>query len=217
MAGATTMFALSVRSIDLADAVAITYAYPFFLVLLAIIFLKEKVNLTGCIGVAGGFIGILLVMRPEFSNLNIGAFFSLSCAVILSIQMTLNRKLGTISHPLVTSAWGAVVATLLASLVMPFVWVPVDSTQLILIGIMALCGTFNQVLIVFAFSKAPASVLAPFTYIEIIAAVFSGYLLFDTLPTWISWIGILLISISGIIVARSQPDVRYPPQRQPKI
>ena len=214
---ATTTFILGARSVDLADAVAITYAYPFFLVLLAIIFLKEKVSLTGWLGVIGGFIGVVLVIRPGFDNLNSGAFFSLSCAIILSVQMTLNRKLGTVSHPLVTATWGALVATLLSSLVIPFVWVDVDSTQLIWIGVMVICGTFNQVLVVFAFSKAPASVLAPFTYTEIVVSVFVGYLFFDTWPIWVSWIGIALIIMSGIIVAKSQPNVRHPPQRQPKV
>ncbi len=217
MAVATTTFVLGAHSMELADAVAIVYAYPFFLVLLAIVFLKEKVSLTGWMGVMGGFAGVLLVMRPEFDTLNFGALFALSCAIVLSIQMTLNRKLGSISHPFVTSAWGAVVATFLSSLLMPFVWVPIDSTQLFWISIMIVCGTFNQILIVFAFSKAPASVLAPFTYTEIVVSIFVGYLMFGTWPIWISWIGITLIIMSGIIVAKSQPAVRHPPQRQPKV
>ena len=217
MAAATTTFAFGARSLDLADAVAITYAYPFFLVLMAIAFLREQVTILGWMGVFGGFAGVLLVMRPDFDNLNAGAFFSLACAIILSIQMTLNRKLGATSHPLVTSAWGGVVATLLTSLIMPFVWVPIDGEQLIWIGIMIACGTFNQILIVFAFSKAPASVLAPFTYCEIVATVFLGFLVFDSWPAALSWIGIVLIIVSGIVVARSQPNVRHPPQRQPKV
>jgi drug/metabolite transporter (DMT)-like permease len=55
-----------------------------------------------------------------------------------------------------------------------------------------------------------------FTYFEIVAAVAIGYLMFGTLPIWISWLGIFLITLSGYIVARSLPG-REAPQRGPKI
>jgi drug/metabolite transporter (DMT)-like permease len=81
---------------------------------------------------------------------------------------------------------------------------------------MIVCGASSQAFIVYSFSKATASSLAPFTYFEIVAAVAIGYFMFGTLPVWISWIGILLITISGLMVARSLPG-RNPSQRRPKI
>ena len=102
------------------------------------------------------------------------------------------------------------------SLFLPFYWQPVSSDLLWVLVLMIICGASSQTLIVYSFSKATASTLAPFTYFEIVAAVAIGYFMFGTLPVWISWIGILLITISGLMVARSLPG-RNPPQRQPKI
>ncbi|MGB5708784.1 MAG: DMT family transporter, partial [Arenicellales bacterium] len=138
------------------------------------------------------------------------------CAAIVSIQMVLNRKLGTISHPLVTSLWGALAAALALTFFLPFYWQPVHREHMLLIGLLVISGTLNQTLIVFAFAKAPASTLAPFTYFEIVAAVIIGFVVFGTFPVWVSWLGILLITASGLLVAHSLPG-RHAPRRQPKI
>ncbi len=203
MAASTVAFVVGARSIDYADAIAILYAYPFLLTLLAALFLGERVHWTGWLGVIVGFVGVLLVMRPSFSSFNSGTLFVFLCAVIVSIQMVLNRKLGAITHPLVTSFWGAMTAALVLTFFLPFYWQPVNSEHVILICMLVITGTLNQTLVVFAFSRAPASTLAPFTYFEIVAAVLIGYVVFGTLPVWLSWLGILLITSSGLVVARS--------------
>ena len=142
-------------------------------------------------------------MQPEFQNLNTGTLFVFLCAVIVSMQMAMNRKLGTVSHPLATIVWGAAVATLSLSLIMPWFWEPVSLAQLGLLVLMALTGACNQTLLVYGFAHAEASVLAPFTYFEIVAAVVVGLVMFGTLPSTVSWIGIGLIVACGVLVARS--------------
>jgi len=216
MAAGTSTFIIGVQTVDFADAIAILYAYPFLLILLAVLFLGEHVRYNGWIGVVGGFIGVLLVMRPEFKSLNTGTLWVFLCAVIISIQLALNRKLGTLSHPLVTSLWGAVTATIVLSFFLPFNWQQVNLDKLWLIGVLIICGGASQTLIVFSFSRAAASTLAPFTYFEIVAAVIIGYFMFGTLPTWMSWVGIILITVSGLLVARSLSG-RNTPHRSPKI
>lgn len=216
LAAATVAFVIGARTIDFADAIAILYAYPFLLTLLAVFFLDEKVRWIGWLGVFGGFTGVILVMRPEFKSINTGTLFVFLSALIVSVQMALNRKLGTLSEPLVTSFWGALAASAVLTLPLPYYWQPVDPNQLWLLGVMIVSGTISQTLIVFAFARASASTLAPFTYFEIVAAVVIGYLIFGTLPDWVSWFGIGLIIISGLVVARSLPG-RHAPRRNPKI
>lgn len=216
MAAATVAFITGVQTVDFADAIAILYAYPFLLVLLAVLFLGERVHTAGWIGIIGGFVGVLLVMRPEFKSFNSGTLWVLLSAIIISIQLALNRKLGTLSHPLVTSLWGAVTASIILSFFLAFHWQPIGSDNLGLIAVLIICGGLSQTMIVFSFARATASALAPFTYFEIVAAVAIGYFMFGTLPVWISWAGIFLITVSGLIVARSLPS-REAPQRSPKI
>jgi drug/metabolite transporter (DMT)-like permease len=216
MAGGTISFVIGVKTIDFADAVAILYAYPFLLTVLAVLFLKERVKWAGWLGIFGGFLGVLLVMRPEFGAINTGTLFVFLCAVIISVQMVLNRKLGATSHPLITCFWGALIAVLLLSTIVPFHWKPISVDQMLVFIIMTGCGAISQVLLVYGFSKAEASTLAPFTYLEIIASVFLGFLMFGTLPVATAWLGIVLIIVSGLVVAY---NLKIPllPRRNPRI
>ena len=107
---------------------------------------------------------------------------------------------------------GAVSATMVLSVFLPFYWLPVEMDNIWLIFALIICGAVSQILIVFSFSKTTASTLAPFTYFEIVAAVIIGYFMFGTLPGWISWVGIILITASGLMVAKT-----LPPQRNPRI
>ncbi len=202
LAAATTLFVKGAQTVDYADAIAILYAYPFLLVIVASVFLRESAGWPVWVGVVGGFAGVLLVMRPSFDEINTGTLLIFACAIIISIQLALNRKLSQISPPLVTSFAGAVCATLVLSLLLPGNWQPVPAGAWFYVGLLILSGTINQTLLVLAFVYADASTLAPFTYVEILVAVVLGFLFFGTLPSLLSWAGILLISASGITVAR---------------
>jgi drug/metabolite transporter (DMT)-like permease len=216
MAGGTTAFVIGAQTVDYADAIAILYAYPFLLVIIAVLFLGEQANWSVWIGVVGGFVGVLLVMRPEFGEVNTGTLYIFACAVIVSIQMALNRTLSVVSPPLVTAFAGAVCATIALTLMLPGSWQAIPNDSWWLIAILVIFGAVNQTLLVFAFAHADASTLAPFTYFEIISAVIFGYLFFGTLPTLISWCGILLITAGGMYVARAL-HVRNISRRAPKI
>jgi len=212
----TLSFMTGVRHLDFADAIAILYVYPFLMTLMAPLVLGERVSAIGWVGVFGGFGGVLLVVRPEFRNFDVSALFVLFTGFLVALQMLLNRKLGTLSDPVVISMWGALVASLVVMLTLPFAWQPVTAAQLGILALTAMTSAISQTLIILALSRAPASDLAPFTYAEIVSAVLIGLVMFGTLPDMLSWAGIGLITLSGIVVARAQAG-RTVLRRQPKI
>ena len=216
MAAGTSAFVIGAQTVDYADAIAILYAYPFLLVIIAVIFLGERANWSVWIGVAGGFTGVLLVMRPEFENINSGNLYIFACAVIVSVQLALNRKLSLVSPPLVTAFAGALCAALALTFLLPGSWQAIPADAWFYIGLLVVTGAINQTLLVFAFAHADASTLAPFTYFEIVSAVIFGYLFFETLPTLLSWAGIALITIGGLYVSRAL-RMRSIPRRGVKI
>jgi len=216
MGGSTVFFITGARTLPFADAIAILYAYPFFLTLAAPFVLGEKVSLAAWLGVLGGFLGVLIIMRPSFDGIGMDAVFVLCCSLLVTSQLLLNRKLGIVADPLVTSCYGAFVAMAVTALSLPWVWQPVPIAEWGILVVLGLTGAIAQTAIVLAFTRAPASDLAPFTYSELISAVVFGYLLFGTLPDWLSWVGIVLIAASGIAVAHAM-SMRTTPRRIPKI
>lgn len=200
---ATLSFVTGARTTDFADAISILYAYPFLLTVIAVVFLGERVRLIGWLSVVGGFAGVLLVIRPQFDHVDAGAMWVFLSAVIVSSQMAINRKLGSLSHPMVTSFWGGLVAAISLSVFVPMYWTVIPVGLVWIILLMILAGALSQALLVYGFSLAEASTLAPFTYFEIIAAVIIGYMMFQTVPDWISAGGMMLIIGCGLAVAHS--------------
>jgi len=213
----TGLFVLGATTLDYADAIAVLYVYPFIITLIGPFLLGERTRLAALIGVAGGFAGVLLIMRPSVDGLqNPGTIWVVLCGLSVALQMVLNRRLGRDVDPLLTSTWGALAAVLLLTPMLAFVWTPIAMEQLGLLLVLAILAAGSQTLFAIAFARAAASELAPFTYCEIIAAVVIGFVVFDTLPGLVSWIGIAIIIVSGVMVARSQNGGRFM-RRQTKI
>lgn len=216
LAISTTAFIFGVRTLDYADAIAILYAYPFLVIVMASMFLGERPPLMAWIGVSGGFFGVLLVVRPDLAGINIGAVWVLVCAVFVAAQLTLNRFLGAVSHPFVTSLWGALIAAIVLSPMAFSTWQEPTSREWWLLLLLAVMGAFNQTIIVIAFTRVEAAKLAPFTYTEMVAGVLVGFFVFGTLPDRLSWAGIALIVLFGVIAARAFRH-RNVPKRNPRI
>ena len=217
MAVGTACFIIAARTLDFAEAITLLYIYPFLITLLAPFFLKEPPRLTTFLGVTGGFLGVLLVARPSADGLAVaGTPFALAAGALIAGQMILNRRLGGAVDPLLTSFWGACVVTVLVTPAAPFLWQAVTAGQAGRLALIAAMAAVSQTLVTIAFSRSPAADLAPFTYIEIIAAVGIGFAFFGTLPDALSFLGMAIIIASGVTVARVQRG-RITARRQPKI
>lgn len=217
MAAGTACFIIAARTLDFANAITLLYVYPFLITLLAPFFLNEPPRLLTFLGVASGFVGVLLVARPSADGLAVaGTPFALAAGALIAGQMILNRRLGGAVDPLLTSFWGACVVTMMVTPFAPWIWQAVTMAQAGKLALLALMAAMSQTLVTIAFSRAPAADLAPFTYMEIIAGVGIGFTVFGTLPDALSFLGMAIIIASGIMVARVQRG-RITARRQPKI
>lgn len=209
------LFIYGVTGLEYADAIAMIYVYPFIMTLLAPAVLGERPGIAGWLGCAGGFTGVLMVARPEFSGIDIHAALVLGAGCMIALQMLLNRKLGVISDPFVVSMWGALIPALALSCAAPFVWVSIGAEQLVIVALMAVTTAASQTLMILAMSRAKASDLAPFTYTEIASAALIALVMFGTWPDALAAAGIGLIILSGVAVARAQGRLAL--RRQQKI
>jgi S-adenosylmethionine uptake transporter len=202
LAAGNTAFMYGVRHVDYANAISILYIYPFIMVALSAWVLGERVTKSAWLGVAGGFSGVLLVVRPDLTGIDPSAMFILFTGIMVALQMLFNRKLGVLSDPIVVSLWGALAATAALSLSVPFVWQIPTTGQMLVIAALAVLTALSQTLMITAMSMASADRIAPFTYFEIIAAVIIGLAIFGTLPDMLAWLGIALIITSGTVLKR---------------
>ena len=113
----------------------------------------------------------MIVARPSFGNIDAGALLVFLCAVMVSVQLILNRKLGSASRPLATSLWGAVIAALALSLPLPMSWQTPDLGEIGLLALIAAISALSQLMILVAYVHAPVSKISPFTYFELVSAI----------------------------------------------
>ena len=202
MALGNIAFIFGVQQLDYANAIAILYVYPFIMVFLAPFVLGEKVGITGWIGVIGGFGGVVMVMRPDVTGLDYQALFVFVSGAMIAIQMLLNRLLGARSNPMVAALWGSMVAAIILTPFVPFFWSALTSTEVAILALLAVTASVSQTLMILGMGRAATGDVAPFTYTEIVSGIVLGFLMFGTLPDALAFMGMALIVISGILVAR---------------
>lgn len=199
---ATWTFVIAAAGMPIADAISLIYVYPFVVALLAPWSLGERVRPIAWLGVIGGFVGVLIIMRPEFGAVNRNALWAVVSGVAIAVHLLYNRKVAATSSVLATSTFGGLIGLIVLSVLVSFDWKPIPPEAWPLVLALGVVSATNQWMIVTAFARVPASVLAPFGYVEIVAAALLGFLWFGDRPDALTWTGIAVIVACGLLVLR---------------
>jgi len=200
---ATILFVLALVRLPFADAVAIFYVYPFLMTALSPLMLNERADKLTWIGVAGGFAGVLVTMRPGLGGDLAAGALALLAGTLTALFLLLTRMLARGGDAVILSTYTAMVCAAGLTLVLPFSWSPPSMWELAAFGLLGMATSLSHWLTAVAYGKAPATVLAPFTYAEIAVAVVFGLLFFGDWPDALGWLGMLLIVLSGVFTANA--------------
>ena len=205
MATATFCFFIAVRYMPLADSIAIFFVEPIILTILSVLFLGEVVRLRRVTAIIIGFIGAVIIIRPQFSDVGLIAFLPLITAASFATYMVITRYFSEKISPVqMQFQMAIIIVPILSIFVLLFpniggleMTAPNFYEWQLLIAL-GLVATGGHLLLVFAASKVQANLLAPFQYVEIIGATFLGFVVFGDVPTVHTLIGIILIVFSGL-------------------
>jgi len=196
---------LAVRYLPLAEATVILFAAPFLVVALSGPFLGERVPVASWIGVAIGFAAVFVVARPGFNELSKFSIFPLAAAVSYALFQLFTGRLAAAGETADTTlAWTLAVGVAVTTPIAASTWAPVSETMWLLMIALGVSFGLAQALMVRAFSYAPASLLAPFSYVQIIAATVFGMIVFDAVPDLWTLVGITMIIGAGVYVTQSR-------------
>jgi len=201
LATATVLFFSALVTMPMADALAVYFVYPFLITLLAPVVLGEQVGIRRYLAVLIGFSGSLLIIRPGFQEVPVGVYYVLAASVCFALFNLLTRRLTGTSDPWVTVFYQSVVGALVLT---PFIfahWQLPDMRALGLIAMMIFAAVVGHWLLVKAYEQAPASLLAPFGYFEMVAAVILGFVWFGDFPDVLTWLGIAVIVATGVYIS----------------
>jgi drug/metabolite transporter (DMT)-like permease len=217
LAGSTLAYFSAIKVMPIPDTLGIFFVEPMILTALSSVILGERVDWRGWGAVITGFAGALLIIRPSWAAFGVYAVLPLGAAVLFAFYLLLTRMLSITGSMLaaqfVTGMAGAVALTacllLTTALGVPgaAARLPAGIEWLFLTGIGGVSFLCHG-LVVLAFQRAPATVLAPFSYLEIVSATALAYAVFSNFPAPATWLGIAVISASGIYIARRERRLR---------
>jgi drug/metabolite transporter (DMT)-like permease len=212
--GATIFFFLAVQHIPLAEATAIGFVSPLLLTALSVPLLSEKVGIRRWVAVLIGLASVLIIIRPGFAAMHWAALLPLATAACFSLYQIATRILSRSDSAATTYVYSAVVGMVATSIIAPFEWVSPDLAGWIGLALLGLIGGLSHFLMIRDFSQAPASLLAPFAYAQLIWATIIGLLWFGDFPDFWTLLGAALITASGIYVVYRERVVARAARRQ---
>ncbi len=200
LTGGITCIQTALQTAPLANVFAAFFIGPLFSYLLSVLLLNETVTHARSALMALGFMGVLLVVRPSF-DMSPGLLWALAAGLFYGAFLTASRWLAPIGRPtslLFTQLFlSAVMMTPFCLTQIP----PMSPTLAGLTAASAILSMGGNFLLLFAYARAEAAVLAPFVYLQLVSAVALGWLVFDDLPDTMTWLGLTLIIGAGIASA----------------
>ena len=197
---ANILFFYSISIISMAKALTLAFVAPLITTALSPIFLGEKVGFRRWSAVIIGFVGSLIVIRPGFIEFNLATVAALGTGFFYGIYLVITRKLHTSDSPLLTLLLTGVVGAVVASFLVPVVWINPTFNQWALLALMGIFACLGHLFLILSLKYADASKLAPFGYFEIVTNVILGYYYFGDFPHYWTWVGLTIIICSGVYI-----------------
>lgn len=200
LVGANFLFFLAVKFIPLANATAIGFVAPLLLVAFSVVLLGETVGPRRWAAVAVGFVAVFVIIRPGITGVHWAMFLPLGVALCFSLYQITTRILGATDHWVTILFFTATGGFVVTSAAVPFVWVWPDLEGWGLMALMGVFGAASHMVLIRAFTIAPASVLAPFGYVQLVWSILAGFVIFGDFPDAWTLVGATAIAASGLYV-----------------
>jgi drug/metabolite transporter (DMT)-like permease len=199
------VFVTAIARVPLATASAIGFTSPLIVTALSLPLLGESVGARGWGAVCAGFLGALLIIRPGIGFENPAALLLLLSSLAYALYQIATRWVAAYDNAATGIIFTALLGSLFASFVLPFVWRPPQHLlDFFVFAAIGLLGGAGHYLIIRAFHLGPAAVIAPLGYVELLGATVLGFLIFGNLPDIWTAFGAAIIIASGLFIALSR-------------
>lgn len=194
----TSLNFLALRYLQLAETASIYFSTPLLVAALAVPLLGERIGPRRLAAIVVGFIGVIIVIRPGLGMIHWAAIFSCMVAVSGAFYQILTRMLASADSPHTAQLYAAVIGLAAATPFMPYAWVPPEGLAIPLMLAIGVVGGLGHWMLTVAHAYAPAPILAPFTYTQIVWMPVLGYVVFGNVPSPYVLLGGSIVVASGL-------------------
>lgn len=203
LAGGITSIQFALRAAPIGDVFAAFFIAPLISYVLAGWLLREPMSRLRSAMILAGFGGVLLVVRPG-ADMQIGLLWAVAAGTFYGCFLTSSRLVKDIGNPGPVLVTQLVIAGILTA-PLAMAHIPIMTGQIWgLTAISATCSMLGNLILLYAYRLAPATMLAPLVYFQLFAAVLFGWLIFSQTPDMPTWVGIAIILTTGVIAARAK-------------
>jgi drug/metabolite transporter (DMT)-like permease len=196
------MFVLAFRYLPLADTHAVAATSPLMVIALGVLFLGERAGAARWLAVAAGFVGVLLIVRPGFRDLEWPLLLPLIGAVMWASYQILTRLASLSDSPGTSLLWSAVVALIATSFVGPLYWQWPTVAAWALMIVISLMGAVAHYALIRALDYAEAGAVQPYAYTLLVWVTILGFVLFGDVPDLWTILGAAIVVASGLYTWR---------------
>jgi len=211
--GSSVLFVYGIRRMTMSQATTISFLSPLLVTILSIPILGEVVGIRRWGAVAAGIAGMLIVVRPGSEGFQPAALFGVASSCCWGLALVVTRKISGSDTPRTTIFWSSMVGAAALTALEPFNAAWPTSGQLALGLMLGVLSSAGQWLVVLAHRLAPASVLAPIAYSQLIWVTIAGWIVFHNLPDRWTLLGASIIVASGLYTAHRERVRRHLPAR----
>jgi drug/metabolite transporter (DMT)-like permease len=192
---------LAVARLPLTQATALAFSAPLFMTALSALILKERVGRHRWGAVAVGFVGVLIMVRPDPANMELlGTVIALVGALGAAGAMICIRQIADTEPGPTIVFYFTLCGSLFGLASLPFGWVVPEPLSLAMLVMCGLVGGVAQLFLTESIRRAPVAVVAPFDYSQLIWASLIGYLVWDDLPHGSTLAGAAVVAASGVYI-----------------
>ena len=194
------VYVFAFRHLPLAEISAISGAGPMVTMAMSSLILREVITLRQWLIVVLGFVGICIIVKPGFASFDPWMLIPLFGTLLWGLYQVLTRLVSKYDGAERTTLFTGTIGFVILCTLLPFFWSPVDINWLGKFSVLAILGVAGHSTLIKALAIAPASLLQPFSYVNIVWAVLFGWLFFNTIPETTTFVGSAIIIVSGIYV-----------------
>jgi len=203
---------VALQYLQLVEALSIVFSTPLIVALIAGPILGERLGMQRLVAVGMGFIGVLVIARPGLGTMHPAALLSLTGAVAYAFYGITTRMLAATDSSATTIIYSSLAGIVLMTPLLPWIWTtpssPLTWALLMMTGVFGATGHW---LLVLAHARAPAAILSPFIYSQIVWMLALGYILFGDWPDPWTFVGAGIVIASGLyLLYREQAKSREP-------
>lgn len=195
----------AITFIPIAMAATISLTAPLVVALLAWPMLGERTTVGRLVALGVGFTGVVIVIRPGTDLFQWASLFVVWSAACYALYQILTRRIAGIDSPETSAIYSSIVGAFGMILILPFVWkTPESLRDIFYFCSLGVLGALGHYCVARAMAYAPANIVSPFQYMQLLGSVAIGYLFFGDFPDFLGWVGAAIIVGAGLYIGWSQ-------------